>query len=116
MAATFVLVEIESGGTAGEAGAPNKGSKLYRYWVRLEEHHGLPQAFKDAFEAAGLNPNKFTVKMYAWKHRMKGIGIHSRGWNREWKKFLASPENRNPDRILNQLEHMIQKYGIGGGP
>src|SRR6185369_1803881 len=91
-------------------------SRFSKYWMEFEEHHLLPQQFRTTFEAMGIDIDRYTVRMYRWRHKMKELGLHSRGWNKEWETFLSNPRNRTPGRVFNKLQRMIHKYGVGGAP
>ena len=79
----------------------------------IEEHHLLPQenALKEIFEGVGLDIEEFTVNIRRSKHRLlSGKGLHTKiggDWNGVWRKFLANPQNRTKERILEQLGRMI---------
>jgi RHS repeat-associated protein len=74
-----------------------------------ENHHRLPQEFKDWFEAQprNLNIEDYTTEMPMQWHRGQGIGLHSQGYNAAWRQFIT----QNPAatqaqtlRFLNQIE------------
>jgi len=100
----------------GEGSGLAAESRFSKYWMEFEEHHLLPQQFRTTFEAMGIDIDRYTVRMYRWRHKMKELGLHSRGWNKEWETFLSNPRNRTPGRVFNKLQRMIHKYGVGGAP
>jgi hypothetical protein len=83
----------------------------------LEEHHGLPKAFVDYFQKAGLNVEDYVIILTAAQHRLKPKGVHTgkgRGgdWNTEWDEFRKANREPNRDDIERHLDKMKDKYGI----
>lgn len=83
----------------------------------LEEHHGLPKAFVDYFQKAGLRIEDYIIILTAAQHRLKPGGVHTgkgRGgdWNTEWDEFRKANREPNAKKIEDKLEEMKPRYGI----
>ena len=84
---------------------------------KIEGHHLLPRQFKQFFEAAGLNIEKYKTPLIMLKHRGKIFGIHvgvHPEWNKMWAEFFAKNGfNVTKEEILEQLDKMLKKFFIG---
>jgi RHS repeat-associated protein len=81
---------------------------------RIERHHQLPRAFRQQFERAGLDIERFTVDLPADAHRFKPGGLHTGpdNWNNQWKQFFRQTENPTQQQILDQLGRMRREFGL----
>jgi len=96
-------------------GEEEAGANLARGAV--ERHHLLPQEFRAIFESLGLDIEKHTMKLSASAHRRNPYGLHTKGggnWNKVWREFLENPENRTQERVLQQLDKMMEKFRLKG--
>jgi hypothetical protein len=82
--------------------------------TRIERHHQLPRAFRQQFERAGLDIEKFTVDLPVDAHRLKPGGLHtgSDNWNKQWKGFFEQNDNPTQQQILDQLDRMRREFGL----
>jgi predicted lipoprotein DUF2380 len=81
----------------------------------IEDHHELPRQFRDKFERAGLDIEKYTKEVPRDAHRLKPGGIHARGsegWNQEWGRFFEKFPNATKQQILKQLDKMRSDFGL----
>lgn len=81
---------------------------------RTEIHHLLPQAFKRQFEAAGLNIERYTMRLSVGRHRLKPSGIHTgpANWNKQWKQFFQNNRNPTQSQIFDRLGSMKRAFGL----
>ena len=82
----------------------------------IETHHMLPQAFKAFFERAGLDIEKYTVRMSRADHRLLPEGLHTSSggnWNERWQQFFrAHSEGATKREILNFLDKLKKDFKI----
>ena len=107
LALTFLLSAIPGGAEAREGGQA----------LKLEVHHLFPQAreFRAFFRSAGIDINKFTVKMTQAAHRLLPDGLHTAAggnWNKVWREFKEANPNATAQQIWDQLEKMLKDFGI----
>ena len=43
-------------------------------------------------------------------HRGADVGLHSTGWNREWREFLNTSPNRK--EVFDFAKEMVTRYAI----
>ncbi|MEW6620624.1 MAG: RHS repeat-associated core domain-containing protein, partial [bacterium] len=107
-------VLVGGGKAIGKIGAKVIG----RGATKLETHHLLPKEFAERFRDAGLNPEKYTIKISQEKHRLKPGGLHTgpNNWNKQWREFFNKYERMGikPTRehILQQLEKMKLQFNL----
>jgi hypothetical protein len=77
----------------------------------------LPQQLKEWFQASPRNIDieKYKVPMPRQWHTGKEIGLHPRGYNADWKKFIEQNPHATREQTLKFLQQLENKYGIGLG-
>lgn len=85
----------------------------------FEQHHTLPQQFKQWFEERGLDIEEYKVLLDTAKHRLRvGRGVHTKeggDWNGTWRKWIEEHPNASREQVLNRLKQMMADFGIIGG-
>jgi RHS repeat-associated protein len=82
---------------------------------KTEIHHLLPRQFRQKFEQAGLDIEKYTKELPKSRHRLKPDGLHAQGpngWNQQWNKFFNENPNATKQQILDQLDKMLTSFGL----
>lgn len=79
---------------------------------KFEDHHRLPQAYKKQFEAAGLDIDKFKIKIPVERHRLLPDGVHTgpNNWNKQWGEFFEQTPDARAPQILRQLDKMDRQF------
>jgi hypothetical protein len=79
-----------------------------------EQHHQLPQQFKERFENAGLDIEDYKISLDRSTHRLKPDGLHTgnNSWNKQWNDFFRQFPNVGKPEILNQLDKMQKAFGL----
>jgi RHS repeat-associated protein len=83
------------------------GGGLGKAVKKFEMHHIFPRQFKKDFKAAGININKWLVRLERNVHK----GIHPE-WNRDWDAFLNTGKQKSPEEIFAFALELMQKYGV----
>jgi RHS repeat-associated protein len=80
-----------------------------------ENHHRLPQEFKEWFEAEprNLNIEDYTTEMEMQWHRGQEIGIHSQGYNSAWRQFISENPTATQAETLRFLKRIESATGFG---
>ena len=80
----------------------------------IEQHHLLPQQFKNQFQKAGLDIEKYKIPLDKADHRLKPDGLHtgSNNWYKQWSNFFGQYPNATKPEILNQLDKMQKAAGL----
>ncbi|MEH2048251.1 eCIS core domain-containing protein [Nostoc sp.] len=94
-----------------------QGGKVKRFDEITHIHHLLPQEFKEKFEAAGLDIEKFKVVLNPEEHLKDVHGGAPRGglWNLAWENFFKKHQNITPQlqpEILEELARLRKVFGI----
>jgi hypothetical protein len=77
--------------------------------LKPEAHHDLPQAFRDKFEAVGLDIDAPQYGRWVSGNPQGQHQSWSDAFNQEWKTFFSNPENLKKEKILEQMYRMRNK-------
>ncbi len=80
------------------------------------EHHRLPQEFREWFKARGLDIEKYTTSMPQQWHTGQGISIHSQGYNAAWRQFISQNPNATAQQALDFMSKLETSLGFGTVP
>lgn len=59
---------------------------------------------------SGIDIKDFKIAIDVVTHRGADVGLHSTGWNREWREFLNTSPNRK--QIFDFAKDMVTRYAI----
>lgn len=81
----------------------------------IHTHHRLPVQFKDFFERAGLDIEKYTERIRASEHNLRPDGIHTisgGAYNKRWDEFIKQYPNAKKEEILDHLDELERELGL----
>jgi hypothetical protein len=80
-----------------------------------ENHHRLPQQFKNWFESPprNLNIEDYTQSMPQQWHTGADIGLHPNGYNAAWGDFISQNPNASAADTLQFLNQAEADFGFG---
>lgn len=81
---------------------------------KAEYHHLYPQQFREYFNRSGIDIDQNTIKITKETHRGAGRGIHSKQFNKNWKKFIEANPNASKSDIEKHGKLLLTNMGFKG--
>jgi len=77
----------------------------------LENHHNLPNEFKDYFRYWGIEPEDYKMFVEKSEHRLKPDGLHTGpdDWNTQFRDFVHEYKSPKPEEILAHLSGTMKR-------
>ncbi len=87
---------------------------------RMMDHHIFPQQFRRFFQEAGVEVDKFTVRITESTHLKgvhgSGLGDLPGGWNARWADFIKAHPDATAKDIYQFGGGLMDEFGLNGLP